>query len=853
MDRVWKKMKKYVRRTAAILLAGLITAGAVPAMAAEENGMSGRAAANSYDSACLAQWDLDEGEGTTIRDKNGTYIGTIKGQAEWGDGVDGKALSFNGGYVELGIPDLEGEWTAVFRVKKGTNTHTNSVLLGGTSSELKLEQYNSTKKLGITIVGTKDYTFEYILPEGEWYHLAFVGSASETRLYVNGEDMGSIPVSIKGPAGRLGAAMDSDLTSKGNMRADLDEVRIYSRALSAEEIEEIYSETVRNYTKEELAVLLKEAENYAKEAYTDKSWNVFSEAVTEAEEAISDDNAEQKEINRAYKNLRSAIENLAEVTGENEIIIGTFNIAANRHPDIQAMRTIMEEKQIEIAGIQEVDMFTGRNNYDMLQSFVDGGYYNNAYFHKSIDYSGGEYGNGTLSVYPFSETGGASLPGTDGIEGRSYSRVKLEKNGYEIAFYNTHLSFENYESRCEQIQTILEVMDADPTPYKVLTGDFNTSVSRSEFDPFLENYSIANGKDDIWFETVKTDDPNNTESLCIDNIITTRNMKINQVEMYTTSLSDHNLLYAKCEFLTEEKETVSKKTLEYFLNSAKQHLADGDVDSCVESVQKLFQEAVTEGEAVMADENATRDEVMDASMKLIKAIHALNMKAADKTDLEMAAELADMIDLSRYVEAGQKEFTDALEAAKDVLADGDAMQADVDAAWEALVTAMENLRLKADKEALEALLNEVEGLDLSRYTEESAAVFRAAFASAQAVFADDALSVDDQNTVDNAVKALRQAEENLTVKAEDTGDEGNQSGSGTGDGGSSGNSSTGNSNDSSSAGAESSVDGTTVGGSGNIGVKAAKTGDGPLCIWLFILLAAGSAVVAAAKRAKSYL
>ena len=69
------------------------------------------------------------------------------------------------------------------------------------------------------------------------------------------------------------------------------------------------------------------------------------------------------------------------------------------------------------------------------------------------------------------------------------------------------------------------------------------------------------------------------------------------------------------------------------------------------------------------------------------------------------------------MEAGQKEFTDALEAAKDVLADGDAMQADVDAAWEALVTAMENLRLKANKEALEALLNEVEGLDLSQYTD----------------------------------------------------------------------------------------------------------------------------------------
>ena len=854
MNRVRKKVEKYVKRTVAVLLTGMLAAGSVPVMAAEAPGMSDSAVADSYDSECLAYWTMDEGEGTMIRDENGTYNGTIQGQVEWTEGINGKALSFNGGYVELGISDLEGEWTAAFWVKKGTNTHTNSVLLGGTSSELKLEQYSNTKKLGVTIVGTSDYTFEYILPEGEWYHLAFVGDASGTRLYVNGEDAGSIPVSVKGPAGRLGAAMNSDLTSKGNMRADLDEVRIYNRALSAEEIEAVYSGNVTNYTKDELAALLEEAQNYSKEDYTDKSWNTFAEAVTAADGVVSDDNADQQAINRAYENLKSAMENLTERVGDNEIIIGTFNIAANRHPNIELMRTVMEERQIEIAGIQEVDMFTGRNNYDMLQTFVDGGYFDYSYFHKSIDFSGGAYGNGTLSVYPIKETGGASLPGTEGIEGRSYSRVELEKNGYEIAFYNTHLSYENYESRTEQIQTILSVMDADPTPYKILTGDFNTGVSTSEFDPFLGNYNIANGKDGVWFETIKSDDPNNTGSLCIDNIITTKNIKINNVEMYESSLSDHNLLYAECEFLTEEEETVSKKTLEYFLNSAKEHVANGDTEDCVQSVKDLFAEAIAEGDAVMADEDAAREEVMNASLKLIKAIHALNMKAADKTDLEMAVELGDMIDLSKYVEAGQQEFTDALAAAKEVLADGDAMQTGVDDAWDALVTAMENLRLKASKDALEELLNEAEGLDLSRYTEESAAVFRAALASAQTVFADETLSEADQQTVDEAVTVLKQAKDGLVAKSEEPeteqpGDSGNTGDQGqTGTDGSDGNNGAAGSNG--SAGSNN-----TTGGSGNAGgtnggsvVKAAKTGDGTSLLWPLMLAAAGAAAVITVKR-----
>ena len=217
----------------------------------------------------------------------------------------------------------------------------------------------------------------------------------------------------------------------------------------------------------------------------------------------------------------------------------------------------------------------------------------------------------------------------------------------------------------------------------------------------------------------------------------------------------------------------SKNTLEYYLNRAKAHLEAGDVDDCVESVQKLFEEAVAEGDAVMADESATKQEITNATLKLLKAIHSLDMKVADKADLEMAVELAEMLDLTNYVEAGQQEFTDALAAAKDVLADGDAMQEETNAAWDALVTAMENLRLKANKEALEALLNEVAELDLNKYTEESVQVFRAALASAQAVFADETLSADDQQTVDDAVKELSEAKDALVAKTDDSGDTGN--------------------------------------------------------------------------------
>lgn len=212
-----------------------------------------------------------------------------------------------------------------------------------------------------------------------------------------------------------------------------------------------------------------------------------------------------------------------------------------------------------------------------------------------------------------------------------------------------------------------------------------------------------------------------------------------------------------------------------------------------------------------------------------------------------------MIDLSKYVEAGQQEFTDALAAAKEVLADGDAMQTDVDDAWDALVTAMENLRLKASKDALEELLNEAEGLDLSRYTEESAAAFRTALASARAVFADETLSEADQQTVDDAVAALKQAKDGLVAKSEEPGTE--QPGdSGKGDQGQTGtDGSDGNNGAAGSNGSAGSNN--TTGGSGNAGgtnggsvVKAAKTGDGTSLLWPLMLAAAGAAAVITVKR-----
>ena len=293
---------------------------------------------------------------------------------------------------------------------------------------------------------------------------------------------------------------------------------------------------------------------------------------------------------------------------------------------------------------------------------------------------------------------------------------------------------------------------------------------------------------------------------------------------------------------------VSKTMLEYFLNQAKLHVENGDTANVVESVKKLFDEAIAEGEAVMAKENATKEEVTNATTKLMLAIQALDMKAGDKTDLEMALELAEMIDLDKYVEAGQDVFLAAKEAAETVLADSDAMQGDIDDAWTALTEAMSVLRLKADKAALEDLLNSIENLNLSQYTEESVQAFNTALSAAKAVMADKTLTDEDQKTVDEAVQNLAEARDALTLKDNTSGENGeNSQNPGSGDTGSDDNN-TGEGGVSSDTG-NGSTDAGNKDNNNNTGNDAPKTGDQTnALLWAVVMMLAGGLGIAAWRR-----
>ena len=166
-----------------------------------------------------------------------------------------------------------------------------------------------------------------------------------------------------------------------------------------------------------------------------------------------------------------------------------------------------------------------------------------------------------------------------------------------------------------------------------------------------------------------------------------------------------------------------------------------------------FAEALKAAEAVLADENALRSDIDDAKNALQTAMNALKKIQVDKSELEKLVNRVDgKYDLSKYTKETADIFKAALDAAKAVLADENVTQAQVQAAHDNLRNAEFGLRLIPNKDALEDLINKVENMDLSKYSDDVQKEIRSALDNAKAVMADENATQDD---VDGAVKLLQ--------------------------------------------------------------------------------------------------
>lgn len=128
---------------------------------------------------------------------------------------------------------------------------------------------------------------------------------------------------------------------------------------------------------------------------------------------------------------------------------------------------------------------------------------------------------------------------------RGYVTFEAEIDGKVITFIVCHLSIEgdSIGIRQEEMSELASVLNN--CEYGVLTGDFN-AFSINEFDTHFSNFNMANHGYYGDFNTWPVEGWE-TWNHCLDNIITTKSIKITNVYMGDIAMSDHKPLLAELE------------------------------------------------------------------------------------------------------------------------------------------------------------------------------------------------------------------------------------------------------------------------------------------------------------------
>ena len=192
-------------------------------------------------------------------------------------------------------------------------------------------------------------------------------------------------------------------------------------------------------------------------------------------------------------------------------------------------------------------------------------------------------------------------------------------------------------------------------------------------------------------------------------------------------------------------------------------ITDEELENVVPVVVNEFKQARDKANEVYNDASASQDKVDAAFDRLANIMQKLEFFKGDKTALKAFIDKVSGLEAAKYTEATWTPFNDALKAATSVYEDENAMQEEVNNAYNELVTAFLMLRLIPDKSLLEDLINKAEGLESTNYTKATFDGLTKALNEAKAVFANpNATQVEVDNVKDVLAKAIANLQ---TVKA----------------------------------------------------------------------------------------
>src|SRR5262249_29864471 len=140
--------------------------------------------------------------------------------------------------VEVGNKVIPPPWTVSLWVQRedasgaeATLIDSDGSLVPGSSLQLELNGFQD--RTGIQVYGGPKTAFNRTVEVGRWRHLVFQGTAVGTALYVDGRLQDQVATVMDLYPERIGG--DRSLSMKGA----IDEIQVYSRALSGAEIQSL--------------------------------------------------------------------------------------------------------------------------------------------------------------------------------------------------------------------------------------------------------------------------------------------------------------------------------------------------------------------------------------------------------------------------------------------------------------------------------------------------------------------------------------------------------------------------------------------------------------------------------------
>ena len=475
--------------------------------------------------------------------------------------------------------------------------------------------------------------------------------------------------------------------------------------------------TYMNVDKAQLQTLIETARGKAEEDYTTESWNVFAEALANAEDELNSENSTPETVKDAQEKLDAAIKGLKAKKVDKSQLEALIKEAegkkeADYTPESWTTFATELQKAKEVNSDKNAKQKTVDQTCESLRAAID------RLATKTVDKSQLE----TL----IKEAEGKTE--TD-YTAKSWAKLVTALEAARSEFRNENATQESVNNACGSLRTAIDglTVKADKTQLKALIDEASnknkveyTSASWKALETALKNAQSVYDTEDATQKSVQ---------------------------------DAYNSLKAAVDGLTAKADKTQLKAL---IDEA----GNKNKDEYTEESWKAFEAVLNDAKDVSANENVSQDAVDKACESLSKAIEELKF---NKSQLKVVIDQVENKNSEDYTEESWETFANALAEARSVFEDENATPESVDQAYRKLNEAINGLTVKVNKPELKELIDKVQDKKSEDYTDASWDAFETALEEAKAVFENEAATSEQ---ISQAYRKLDEAIKGLAVKAD---------------------------------------------------------------------------------------